>query len=107
MPTSAPPAGVTAAATVTIERAFRDIERVVTANDARSFANTTLGDVQKAARDVEKQLEARQSLCNMRRLEPLFAAMQHYCRPLEVLCNGTPYLPWIWAPIKLILQASF
>jgi hypothetical protein len=89
-----------------IEAAFRDLEQIVTPDDARKFSNTTLEDVRKAALSIEKQLEARQSLCSMRRLEPLFTSLKYYSKPLEILCNGTPYLPWVWAPIKLILQAS-
>lgn len=87
-----------------IEQAFQELEKCATPIDARTFRNTTLGDVRKAALQLEKQLEARQASCNMRRLEPLFNSLEHYSKPLEVLCNGTPYLPWIWAPIKLILQ---
>ncbi|KAI8722914.1 NACHT domain-containing protein [Fusarium sp. LHS14.1] len=42
----------------------------------------------------------------MRRLEPLFTGLGYYSKTIEVLCNGTPYMPWIWAPIKLILKIS-
>ncbi|KKY13857.1 putative nacht domain protein [Diplodia seriata] len=42
----------------------------------------------------------------MRRVESLLNGIEHYSKVLEVLCNGTPYLPWIWAPIKLMLQLS-
>jgi hypothetical protein len=93
-------------ATKLIAGAFRDLERIATPSDVRSFSNTTLKDVRTAALEVETQLERRQSLCNMRRLEPLFNSLEHYSKPLEVLCNGTPYLPWVWAPIKLILQVG-
>lgn len=89
-----------------IKRAFQDLEQIATPNDARTFSNTTLEDVRKAARSIENEMQARQANCNMRRLEPFFTAMQHYSRPLEVLCNGTPYLPWIWAPVKLVLQIT-
>ncbi|KAH6663538.1 hypothetical protein B0J14DRAFT_683261 [Halenospora varia] len=42
----------------------------------------------------------------MRRLMPLFSGLEHYSKAIEVLCNGTPYLPWLWAPIKLILKVA-
>ncbi|UNI24017.1 hypothetical protein JDV02_009797 [Purpureocillium takamizusanense] len=42
----------------------------------------------------------------MRRLEPLFKGLQYYSQSIEVVCNGTPFLPWIWAPIKLILKVA-
>lgn len=42
----------------------------------------------------------------MRRLRPLFTALEHYSQVIGTLCNGTPYLPWIWAPISLILRVA-
>jgi hypothetical protein len=87
-----------------IQRAFKDFERIVTTDDARLFHSTILKDVRLEALDVERQLAARQSLCNLRRPQPLFESPDHYSNVTEVLCNGTPYLAWIWAPIKLILR---
>ncbi|VZI02341.1 unnamed protein product [Fusarium fujikuroi] len=90
----------------TIEKAFKDLEKTVSAGDRISLQDTTLDDVRKAAHLVEDELAARQSLRNMRRLEPLFTGLEYYSKTIEVLCNGTPYMPWIWAPIKLVLKIS-
>lgn len=89
-----------------IREAFEDLERALSTSDRVSLKDTTLDDVREAARLVENELAARQSLRNMRRLEPLFAGLGYYSKTIEVLCNGTPYMPWIWAPIKLILKIS-
>ena len=83
----------------TIENAFKDLERTISPAESRDFASTTLEDVRRAAIDLELQLAVRQSLRNMRRLEPLFQGLHHYSKVIEVLCNGTSYLSWIWAPI--------
>ncbi|TRX91712.1 hypothetical protein FHL15_007494 [Xylaria flabelliformis] len=90
----------------TIKSAFDDIESTITPDDSRGFGTVTLADVKKAALDIENQLAARQALCNMRRLMPLFQGMEHYSHAVEILCNGTPYLSWIWAPISLILRIA-
>jgi len=76
--------------------AFEKLQLKVSPDDARNFHSTTLKDVCKAARDIEQQLGARQSLRNMRRLQPFFDWLERYSRVVEVLCNGTPYLSWIW-----------
>ncbi|KAH8747114.1 NACHT domain protein [Hyaloscypha sp. PMI_1271] len=89
-----------------IREAFEDLERAISPTDSNDFGSATLESVQKAALDIENQLAARSSLRNMRRLMPLFSGLQHYSSAVEVLCNGTPYLPWIWAPIKLILKVA-
>ncbi|EGZ76362.1 hypothetical protein NEUTE2DRAFT_98097 [Neurospora tetrasperma FGSC 2509] len=89
-----------------IREAFEGLEKVISPSEAKDFNNTTLQNVQDAALEIESILAARQSLRNMRRLSPLFEGLKCYAETIEVLCNGTPYLPWIWAPIKLILKAS-
>ncbi|KAK1246773.1 hypothetical protein MKX08_000575 [Trichoderma sp. CBMAI-0020] len=90
----------------TMQDAFEDLKRAITIPDRMQLENLTLEDVERAALTVEKQLAASQSLRNMRRLAPLFRGLEHYSHTMEVLCNGTPYLPWIWAPIKLVLEIS-
>ncbi|KAI9674908.1 MAG: hypothetical protein M1822_009011 [Bathelium mastoideum] len=97
---------VSAQARLTIQHAFDRFSASVTPEDRRDFNSAALQDVRNAALLVEKQLAARRSLRNMRRLQPFMHSLEHYSRSIEVLCNGTPYLPWIWASIKLMLQVS-
>lgn len=82
-----------------IEDAFERFRRTVSADDARAFHSTTLRDVRAAARFIEQQLASRQELRNMRRIEPVLEGLERYSKAVEVLCNGTPYLPWIWVSI--------
>jgi hypothetical protein len=96
--------GMSPEASRTMRGAFEDLKRVITIPDRMQLENLTLEDVERAALRVEKQLAASQSLRNMRRLAPLFRGLERYSHTIEVLCNGTPYLPWIWAPIKLVLE---
>ncbi|KAL7824116.1 hypothetical protein V8C26DRAFT_15033 [Trichoderma gracile] len=89
-----------------MREAFLDLERVITVTDRAQLKDVTLDDVRQAALQIETRLAASGSLRNMRRLAPLFSGLGHYSQAIEVLCNGTPYLPWIWAPIKLVLKIS-
>jgi hypothetical protein len=90
----------------TIRDAFERFKATVDPKDRREFNNVVLRDVRDAAVHIERQLESRRSLIHMRRLQPFLHGLEHYSRSIEVLCNGTPYLPWIWAPIKLLLQVA-
>ncbi|KAJ2980469.1 hypothetical protein NUW58_g6935 [Xylaria curta] len=90
----------------TIRDAFEGLDKTISPAESRSFADTTLQDVRTAAIQLEQQLAARKCLQNMRRLEPLFKGLEHYAKTVDLLCNGTPYLPWIWAPITLILRVA-
>ncbi|KAF5231675.1 hypothetical protein FAUST_9142 [Fusarium austroamericanum] len=97
---------VSALAKSTIKIAYDELYRTINTDDKRNFANISLQDVRDAALKIENQLAARQSLRNMRRLMPLFRGLEQYSKMVDILCNGTPFLPWIWAPITLILRIS-
>ena len=84
------------AATNAIEAAFKRLEQTISHDHAREFHNTDLRHVRQAALDIESWQRERKSLRNMRRIEPLLAGIQQYAGPLETLCQGTPYLPFIW-----------
>lgn len=88
----------------TIEGAFNDLKDAISTTDFAQLKDTTLDDVQQSMHKIEEYLSARGWVRNLRRLLPLITGLGHYSKTIEVLCNGTPFLPWIWAPIKLILK---
>jgi hypothetical protein len=90
----------------TLLSAIERFATTVTPEDQRVFNNTKLKDVRDEAIQVERQLRARRTQRNMARLEPFLRGVEHYSKVVEVLCNGTPFLPWIWAPVKLMLMVS-
>ncbi|TGJ82679.1 hypothetical protein E0Z10_g6084 [Xylaria hypoxylon] len=96
----------TAIAQRTIKTAFEELAKSVSPTDSADFENITLDAVRNTALGIENQLAARQSLRNMRRLEPLLSGLHYYSKAIEILCNGTPYLSWLWAPISIILKIS-
>jgi hypothetical protein len=82
MSSSNPPLGPTRApisgqARLTIQEAFDRFAASVTLDDRRQFQDTRLEDVRSAALDIEKDLAARRSLRNMRRLHPFLQGLQH------------------------------
>jgi hypothetical protein len=83
-------------ARIIFEDAFKRFEQTVHFDDKREFQLTTLQDVRDAARQIERDLGDRGCLRNMRRLQPFFDGLDRYSTIIDVLCNGTPYLPYIW-----------
>lgn len=78
------------------QTAFDRLKQIVSIDDARSFNSTTMEDVWTTARDIERHLESRRSLRGFRRIQPFFAGLEQYSKVVEVICNGTPYMPYIW-----------
>jgi hypothetical protein len=88
----------------TFQDSFEKFEKSVqkrSKTDQREFSDTTLRDVYEAAKGIEQQLAAQQRLRNLKRLEPLLNGLEAYSKVMEVLCNGTPYLPWIWVSLNV------
>lgn len=95
-----------AQARLTLCDAFERFAATVTHDDKREFDDTKLKDVRDEAIKIERQLRARRTQRNMARLQPFLRGMEHYSKVVEVLCNGTPYLSWVWAPVKLMLMVK-
>ncbi|KAF5982359.1 NACHT domain-containing protein [Fusarium bulbicola] len=74
-------------------------------DDDRLIRATSTDDVQVAIKQIETQLAARGSLRNLGRLTPYLNAIERYSKAVDPLCNGVPYLSYIWAPVKFILVA--
>ena len=87
-----------------MQDAFTRFAATVNPDDKRLFNNTTLKDVRDEALKIERELRARRTQRNLARLGPFLSGLEHYSKVVEVLCNGTPYLSWIWAPVKLMLM---
>ena len=87
--------------------AFDETKSVFNANLARSFLSTDIRDVYEASLQIEKQLASKQRVCNMRRLRPFFEGIERYSKAIEPLCNGTPFLPWIWVRLRKWLFNTF
>lgn len=88
----------------TIGTAFQGLKDAISNTDYTQLKDTTLEDVRLSIHKIEDYLGARGWVRNLKRLMPLITGLGHYAKTIEVLCNGTPFLPWIWAPIKLILK---
>lgn len=86
--------------------AFDKLKESVSAADAIKFQSTTLEDVWKATREIERTQKQRKSLKNLARIKPLLEALEKYSKSVEVLCNGTPYLPWVWVYFLTSLTKS-
>ncbi|KAF0326650.1 hypothetical protein GQ607_005990 [Colletotrichum asianum] len=88
MPRRPPPAA--GPAMKKMEKAFNDLANTIIPQDSCNFQRTSLEDVRQAALDIEREL----------------AGLEHYAATMGVVCNGTPFLPWVWAPITLILRIA-
>ena len=80
----------------TIEESYSRFKSAVSTSDAYEFSRTELVAVEDAVREIGERLAAKAERKAPRRIAPLLRALGHYSEAMSVVCNGTPYLPWIW-----------
>lgn len=79
-----------------VRDAFEKLKSSISSDDARDFQSTTLQDVRSAARAIQDAQAPRQSLRNLRRVEPFLKIAEKYAGVLEVFCQGFSPMAWIW-----------
>lgn len=79
-----------------VRDAFEKLKISITSDDARDFHSTTLQDVRNAARAIQNKQGPRQSLRNLRRVEPFLKFGEKYAAVLEVFCQGFSPMAWVW-----------
>ncbi|KAH7374985.1 NACHT domain protein [Plectosphaerella cucumerina] len=89
-----------------LQTARKNFESKLSGLHVKDFSQTTLEDARQGVLETEAQMAARDCLRNTRRLMPLFEGLHHYSKAVEVLCNGVPFMPLIWAPIKFIVNVT-
>lgn len=87
---------VMARAKATIGKAFESFRESLAPEHRHTFVSTELQDVRDAVRDIQTSQRKRGSAQNLPRIEPLLEGLNKYATVVEVLCNGTPYLSFIW-----------
>ncbi|KAK1728107.1 uncharacterized protein BDZ83DRAFT_149704 [Colletotrichum acutatum] len=90
-----------------LQRACERFRSHLSDEETRRVENVkSVEDVREAISQMECYLASRQKLRNFERLVPFLDAADRLTKPIDVLSNGVPFLPYIWAPLKLILQIS-
>lgn len=85
---------------VSFHVAFERLKELMSKDDVRVMASTSMDDVWTAAKEIERQLELRRSLRGLRRIQPFLTGIEQYSKVVEVVCNGTPYLPYLWVSFR-------
>lgn len=66
------------------------------AEDDKTIRATSLNDVRTTIAQTERELASRQGLQNFDRLSPYINAVERYGTVIEVFCNSSPIVPYIW-----------
>ncbi|KAJ8130813.1 hypothetical protein O1611_g2810 [Lasiodiplodia mahajangana] len=96
-----------AGAALVITEAVARFKHSVSPDDRAQIESTELKDVLDALINIQEYLQNKRENRNLRKLYPFVEGLERYSGVLDTLSNGlSPYLPWIWAPIKLMLRIT-
>ena len=95
---------------MSIETGFRDalarFSSGLTAKEFEEFRFTTLDDVHKVVVTIQHQQARRKEMMNLTRIQSFLEAMKSFGEVIEVFLNLSDFIPFIWGPIKFLLQVS-
>ncbi|KAI1366204.1 hypothetical protein F5Y08DRAFT_302008 [Xylaria arbuscula] len=96
-----------AEAALIITEAVNRFRNSVSSDDRGQIEGTGVKDVVNALVRIQQDLQERRENRNLRKLYPFVQGLERYSGAIDTLSNGlSPYLPWIWAPIKLMLRIT-
>lgn len=84
-----------------LERACQRFRDELTPKEDYEIRTTSWQDVQHAIVDIERQLAARQCLRNLDRISPYLKAVEGYGTVVEIFCNSSPFVPFVWVSNSL------
>lgn len=80
-----------------LQRACERFRSHLSDEETRRVENDkSVEDVREAISQMERYLASRQKLRNFERLVPFLDAADRLTKPIDVLSNGVPFLPYIW-----------
>ena len=79
-----------------VNKALDQLKSTITPEDARVFSNTSLEDVWREARSIEREQAARRDLRFMRRLEHYLRSLESYAGVIEVFCQAHGPMAFVW-----------
>ncbi|KAL3456285.1 hypothetical protein BJX64DRAFT_281462 [Aspergillus heterothallicus] len=70
------------------------------------FAVTKYEHVQDSVEKIQQKYGEKKELLNMYRIQSFLEAMNEYGKVVEVFLNCTPFVAYIWGPVKFVLQVA-
>ena len=93
-----------------IESGFRNalakFSSGLTPKEVDEFRFTTLEDVHTVVVTIQHQQAHCKKMMNLTRIQSFLEAMKSFGEVIEVFLNLSEFIPFIWGPIKFLLQVS-
>ena len=89
-----------------VTKALQTLESSITPEDARTFKDTTLEDLWRDAREIEREQGKRLALRHMDRLEQILRSLESYSSVMDSICQGFSPMAWVWVELTDLKTCS-
>ncbi|KAL9111362.1 MAG: hypothetical protein Q9227_004239 [Pyrenula ochraceoflavens] len=87
-------------------RALAKFSTRLTKNEEQSFQFATLEEARNALAIIQGEQRKRKENMNLTRLQSFLEAMEQFSKTLELFLNVSPFVAFIWGPMKFLLQVA-
>ncbi|KAH8652695.1 hypothetical protein BGZ60DRAFT_533558 [Tricladium varicosporioides] len=98
--------GASNANAIVFESILKRFKDPLKKKDRDNFQMTTLEQLREAIGDIQKKQQTSRQMQNMTRLGKFIEAMEEYGKVVEIFCNSSQFVPFVWGPMKFLLQVT-
>ncbi|CAI7590736.1 unnamed protein product [Penicillium crustosum] len=85
------------------ERSLEVFKKDLNKKDRDNFKFSTLEDLEKCLTQLQAKHRSQRRMQNLNRLKPFLEAMNQFGKVVEVFCNSSELVPFLWGPVKFLL----
>ncbi|OQD95723.1 hypothetical protein PENSOL_c019G09356 [Penicillium solitum] len=85
------------------ERSLEAFKKDLNKKDRDNFKFSTLEDLEQCLTQLQAKHRSQRRMQNLNRLKPFLEAMNQFGKVVEVFCNSSEIVPFLWGPVKFLL----
>ncbi|CAI7641662.1 unnamed protein product [Penicillium glandicola] len=89
--------------TTLFERSLEAFKKDLGKKERDNFKFYELGDLEKCLTQLQAKHRSQRRMQNLNRLKPFIEAMNQFGKVVEIFCNTSEIVPFLWGPVKFLL----
>ncbi|KAJ5373531.1 hypothetical protein N7517_005537 [Penicillium concentricum] len=85
------------------ERSLEAFKKDLNKKERDNFKISTLEDLEQCLTQLQVKHRSQRRVQNLNRLKPFLEALNQFGKVVEVFCNSSEIVPFIWGPVKFLL----
>jgi hypothetical protein len=86
------------------DRILADFKSGLKKRDQENFRLTTLEDLEQTMADIQAEQHGKRRLQNLNRLKPFLEGLNQYGNVVDIFCNSSQLLPFVWVSRRHNIQ---